>query len=120
MLISGVVPFLALLLLWSTSIASRETPRALRAFVAVTLAYIPWLALEVGIFASREVGHLAGRDLATAAPLTLLGFVVWLDRGAPRPQPLTAIIALATAAGLLVLPIRRLADRSRRSTTASS
>ena len=108
-LISGVVPFLALLLLWSTSIASRETPRALRAFVAVTLAYIPWLALEVGIFASREVGHLAGRDLATAAPLTLLGFVVWLDRGAPRPQPLTAIIALATAAGLLVLPIRRLA-----------
>ena len=108
-LISGVVPFLALLLLWSTSVASRETPRALRAFVAVTLAYIPWLALEVGIFASREVGHLAGRDLATAAPLTLLGFVVWLDRGAPRPQPLTAIVALATAAGLLVLPIRRLA-----------
>ena len=109
-LISGIVPGLALLLLWSTSVASRETPRALRTFLAVTLAYIPWLVLEVGIFASREVGHLAGRDLATAAPLTLLGFIVWLDRGAPRPQPLTTIIALVTAAGLLVLPIRTLAE----------
>ena len=66
--------------------------------------------LEVGVFASREVGHLAGRDLATAAPLTLLAFALWLDRGAPRPQPLTTIVALVTAAGLLVLPIRRLAD----------
>ena len=109
-LISGIVPALALFLLWGTSVRSRETPRALRAFLAVTLAYIPWLVLEVGVFASREIGHLAGRDLATAAPLALLGFVVWLDLGAPRPQPLTTIVALATAAGLLVVPIRRLAD----------
>ena len=109
-LISGIAPTLALLLLWTTTLASRDTTRSLRAFLAVTLAYIPWLVLEVGVFASREVGHLAGRDLATAAPLTLLGFVVWLDRGAPRPQPLTTIVALVTAAGLLVLPIRTLAE----------
>ncbi|MCP9485898.1 MAG: glycosyltransferase family 39 protein [Gaiellaceae bacterium MAG52_C11] len=109
-LISGIVPALALLLLWLTTVPAPETPRALRAFLAVTLAYIPWLVLEVGVFASREIGHLAGRDLATAAPLTLLGFAVWLDRGAPRPQPLTSFVALAAAAGLLVLPIRRLAE----------
>ncbi|MBA2298572.1 MAG: glycosyltransferase family 39 protein [Actinobacteria bacterium] len=109
-LISGIVPALALLLLWATTVGSRETPRALRAYLAVTLAYLPWLVLEVGVFASREIGHLAGRDLATAAPLTLLAFAVWLDRGAPRPQPLTSVIAGVVAAGLLVLPIRRLAE----------
>ena len=109
-LISGVVPALALILLWGTSLRTQEPSRAVRAFLAVTVAYLPWLVLEVGVFASREVGHLAGRDLATAAPLTLLAFALWLDRGAPRPQPLTTIVALVTAAGLLVLPIRRLAD----------
>ncbi len=109
-LISGIVPGLALLLLWVTTVRSREAPRALRAFLAVTIAYIPWLVLEVGVFASREIGHLAGRDLATAAPLTLLAFAVWLERGAPRPQPLTSVVALVAAAGLLVLPIRRLAE----------
>jgi Dolichyl-phosphate-mannose-protein mannosyltransferase len=109
-LVAGIVPALALLLLLLTTFRSRETPRELRAFLAVTIAYVPLLVLEVGVFASREVGHLAGRDLATAAPLILLAFAVWLDRGAPRPQPLTSIVALAVAAGLLVLPVRRLAE----------
>ncbi|MBA3244379.1 MAG: glycosyltransferase family 39 protein [Actinobacteria bacterium] len=109
-LISGIVPTLALLLLWLTTVRAPDTPRALRAFLAVTFAYIPWLVLEVGVFASREIGHLASRDLATAAPLTLLGFAIWLDRGAPRPQPLSSIVALVAAGGLLLLPIRRLAE----------
>ena len=109
-LISGLVPALTLLLLVLTTVGSRETPRALRAFLAVTLAYVPWLVLEVGVFASREIGHLAGRDLMTATPLTLLAFALWLDRGAPRPQPLTSFVALVAAAGLLVLPIKRLAE----------
>jgi hypothetical protein len=78
--------------------------------VAVVLAYMPWLALEVGVFASRHIGHLAGRDLLTASPLLFLGFALWLDRGAPRPQPLASVIAFVAAAGLLLLPIRSFAS----------
>ncbi|MBA2331372.1 MAG: glycosyltransferase family 39 protein, partial [Actinobacteria bacterium] len=110
LLISGIVPALGLLLLWITAIPAHGTPRELRAFLAVSLAYIPWLVLEVGVFASREIGHLASRDLATAAPLTLLGFAIWLERGARRPQPLSSIVALLAAGGLLILPIRQLAE----------
>lgn len=110
LIICAVVPALALLLLCVSAVRTRETSAPIRAFVAVALAYVPWLVLEVGVFSSREIGHLAGRDLATATPLALLGFAIWLDRGAPRPQPLTSVLALAAAGGLLVLPIRRLAS----------
>lgn len=108
-LLSGLVPALALASLLP-SLVRREASPATRAFVAVVLAYLPWLALEVGVFASRHVGHLAGRDLLTASPLLFLGFALWLDRGAPRPQPLASVVAFVAAAGLLLLPIRSFAS----------
>ena len=109
LLLSGLVPALAL----ASSLPAllkREASPATRAFVAVVLAYLPWLALEVGIFASRHVGHLAGRDLLTAAPLLFLGLALWLDLGAPKPQPLTSLVAFSAAATALLLPIRSYAS----------
>lgn len=108
-LVSGLVPALALASSLPALLRRRTSP-ATRAFVAVVLAYVPWLALEVGVFASRHIGHLAGRDLLTASPLLFLGFALWLDRGAPRPQPLASLVAFAVAGGALLLPIRAFAS----------
>ena len=110
MLLSGIVPALGLTLVCVTALRKREQSDPVRAFVAVAVSYLPWLVLEVGIFASREVGHLAGRDLATAAPITLLGFAIWLSRGGRRPQPATALLACLFTAGLIFLPIRQFAE----------
>jgi hypothetical protein len=104
LIVCGIVPAVALALVAVQTAREHEPVEAVRAFVAVALAYLPLLALEVGVFASREVGHLAGRDLVTAAPLALLGLVVWLDRGAPRPQPSTSVVVLL--AGALLLGLR--------------
>lgn len=110
-LLSGIVPALGLALVCASAIRGHEQSQHLRAFVAVAVAYLPWLALEVGIFASREVGHLAARDLATAAPLVLLGFAAWLFRGGQRPQPLTALAALVAIGVLILLPVRPFAEQ---------
>jgi hypothetical protein len=104
LIVCGIVPAVALALVAVQTAREREPVEAVRAFVAVSVAYLPLLAVEVGVFASREVGHLASRDLVTAAPLALLGLVVWLDRGAPRPQPSTSVVVLL--AGALLLGLR--------------
>ena len=109
-LLSGVVPALGFAISSLPALRGRERSPAARAFVAVVLAYVPWLALEVGIFASRHVDHLAGRDLLTASPLLLLGLALWLDRGAPRPQPLASLLAFAATAAALLLPMRDFAS----------
>ena len=110
MLLSGIVPALGLTLVCVAALRKREQSAPVRAFVAVAVAYLPWLTLEVGIFASREVGHIAGRDLATAAPITLLGFAIWLSRGGLRPQPLGALLVLLFTAALVFVPVRPFAE----------
>jgi hypothetical protein len=109
-LLSGIVPALAFALVSTPALRGRESSRATRAFVAVGLSYVPLLALEVGVFSSRHVGHLVGRDVLTATPLLLLGLVLWLDRGAPRPQPLASVLAVVAAGTALTLPIRDFAS----------
>ena len=103
LIVCGIVPAVALALVALETARARERDDAVRAFVAVALAYLPLLALEVGVFASREIGHLAGRDLLTATPLCLLGLALWLDRDAPRRQPGAAIVVLLAGALLLAL-----------------
>ncbi len=110
-LLCGIVPALALALAAVPAFRGHERSTPVLALVAVTLAYLPWLALEVGVFAAHEIGHLAGRDLVTATPPLLVGLVLWLGRGAPRPQPLAAVLAALTAVGLLLIPIRTEAAR---------
>jgi hypothetical protein len=103
-LLTALFPLPALLLLaWDT--AAGGAPPAVRAFVATTLAVTVWLVVEVGVFASENVGRLAERDLIGLAPLLFLGLVTWLARGAPRSWLRASLAALLTLALLLTLPL---------------
>ena len=81
------VPLLALLVLLEPALRGREHDERARAFLAATLAYAALLTVEVALFASRFVGHLAERQLVTAAPPLFLALGLWLERGAPARSP---------------------------------
>lgn len=108
-LICAGIPLLALGVLTIEAVADRLRGAAERALVATALALTVWLTIQVGVFASKYVGHLAERDLIGALPPLFLALALWLQRGAPRPQPWTAILALAVAAPAILLPIGRFA-----------
>jgi hypothetical protein len=99
------VPLLALIVLAIQAARALEKDPGVRAFAAVAIAYSAALVVEVGVFASRFVGHLAERQLVTAAPLLFLGLAVWLRQGAPRPQPWTSVAAVLLAVPVLLLPV---------------
>jgi hypothetical protein len=94
------LPLLATLALAVEAARGRERDPAARAFVATTAAYSLWIVLEVALFASRYVSHVAERYMITAAPPLLLGLCLWIARGAPRPRLVAAagiVLALAVA-----------------------
>jgi hypothetical protein len=100
-LVTGVVPVVALLLL---------RDRDLRTFQALTLALTGWLALQVGMFASRHIGHTAERNLFVLVPLYAIACTAWLARGAPRRLAAGAVAAAAACVLLLVVfPFERFA-----------
>lgn len=101
-------PLIAMMTLAYEASWGRERDPRVRALVAIALSASVWLTLQVGVFASRFVGHLAERDLIAAAPPILACFGVWLSRGAPRPQPSTSFIACLVALPALLLPVRAL------------
>lgn len=100
------VPLVALGALVASAISRRERDRAVIALVAVTVASLVWLVVQVGVFASRYVDQLAERDLVVLAPPLAVCLAVWLGRGMARPQPLTAIAAGLVALPALLLPVR--------------
>jgi hypothetical protein len=107
-LLSGVLPACALLvLLWLAARDGEDDP-SVRSFLAVTLSVAVWLVLEVGVFASRELGLLAERNLIAAAPLFFLGFALWLDRGGPGTRIARSLAAAAVAVAVVLLPLRKL------------
>jgi hypothetical protein len=89
----------------------RRTERepAATALVATATAWTLCLLLEIGIFASRWVGHIAERGLLAAAPPLFLVFGLWLARGLPRPRGWSQAAALAVAAPAVLLPVARFA-----------
>jgi hypothetical protein len=102
-LFTGVAPVCALVVLLVVRPAGAEA----RAYVAVAASVTIWLVAEVGVFASRHVGHLAERNLFALAPILFLALALWLDRGAPRP-PVTTVAAVAGALLLVAyLPTSR-------------
>ncbi len=105
-LVSGVVPFCALLSL-AVQAARASADTNVRAFIATTLALLVWVVVEVGIFASRHVGHLAERNLFPLVPLLLLALVLWLDRGAVRPLAAGAAAAAAAVLALVAVPFEQ-------------
>jgi hypothetical protein len=104
-LLTGVFPFCALLVLLWWALRRGEQDRRARAYLAVAASVVVLLVLEVGVFASREVGLLAERNLIAAAPLLFLGLALWLDRGGPGGYPARAIAGFGVAASILALPL---------------
>ena len=110
-LVVAGVPLLALALLAVRCARTRESDAA-AALVATAFAWTLITVVEVGVFASRWVGHMAERLLITVAPPLFLVLVLWLARGAPRPQPATSVVALLVAAPALLLPVARFANQA--------
>jgi hypothetical protein len=102
-LITGIVPVVALALLRG---------RDLRTFQVLALALTAWLALQVGVFASRHIGHTAERNLFVLAPIYAITSVVWLARGAPRRREVLAPVTALCLLLLLVFPFERFAALS--------
>lgn len=117
LLLVGLAPGCALALLTIAAAQRRLEPGSARlradlhAYLAITLAMCVGLVAEVGVFASRYVGRLAERDLLALAPLLFLGLCIWLDRGAPRTRLVASGVALAGAAGVVLLPYGRLVHK---------
>ncbi|MBA3364268.1 MAG: hypothetical protein H0U03_00565 [Actinobacteria bacterium] len=107
LLLSGIFPACALVLLVIDAVTGREQSEEARAYLAVTVSLALWLVTQVGVFASQHVDRLAERNLLALAPLFFIGFALWLDRGAARPRVRTSIVAFVAAVPVLSLPVKR-------------
>jgi hypothetical protein len=105
-------PLVAALILAVEAARGRERDPRARALLAVTLAYGVLLVVEVGAFASQFDHHLVERDLTSVAPPLFVAFALWLGRGLPRPQPTTALVALAVLVPAVFWPARTLIRNS--------
>jgi hypothetical protein len=109
----GVIPASALIVLAGLAWAvPRATQPRERVFLALTVATTFWMVLLVGAFASRYSLRIEERNMFYAEPLLLLAFVIWLDKGLPRPPRLTAAAVVVPAALLLSLPFESLFNLS--------
>jgi hypothetical protein len=112
------VPLVCLVLpLVGTTVVVADVVRArasdpIAAFVAIVLAYVPLLVVQVGGFAAQNVGYLSQRYLLTAAPVLFIGFAIWLDRGAPRPRAVVGATAAAILAAAALVPIDDVVPRT--------
>jgi hypothetical protein len=104
LLLTGVVPVCALVVL----LLVRPVGTEARAYLAVAASVTAWLVAEVGVFASRHVGHLAERNLFAVAPILFLALALWLDRGAPRTRAVAAGTGLGALLVVAYLPVGRL------------
>jgi hypothetical protein len=109
----GMLPVSAFLLLLGLAFVrgGTRTP-AERAFLAVTTAAVPWIVVEVAVFASRFSLRIEDRYMFFLAPLLFLAFALWLDRGLPRPLALSIAAAAIPAALLFTLPLGSLLNVS--------
>ena len=109
----GMLPASAFLLLLGLAFRRGGTRSdAERAFLAVAAATVPLLVIEVAAFASRFSLRVEDRYMFFLAPLLFLAFVLWLDRGVPRPPVLTIAAAVVPAALLFALPLATLLNVS--------
>ncbi len=104
-LLTGFFPACAAALLW---FERRRLSAEARAALAVATALSLWLVLQVGVFASHYVGHLAERDLIAAAPPLFLCLVVWLELGAPRTVRRTLLVSGVALVAVLAWPLHTL------------
>jgi hypothetical protein len=109
----GLIPASALIVIAGVAWAApRATQPRERVFLALTVATTFWMVLLVAAFASHYSLRIEERNLFYVEPLLLLAFVLWLDKGLPRPPRLTAAAVVAPAALLLSLPFESLFNLS--------
>ena len=101
------IPLIALAVLTWGVMRGQEPDRGVRVLVATAVAYALVTVIEVSAFTSRFVDHVTERQLLSVLPPLFVVFVVWLQRGVPRPQPFTSVAMFAIAAAALLLPISR-------------
>ena len=106
LILAGLFPVCALVLLLVGGLQRGETEPAVRAYLAVAASLSLWFVVEVGVFASRHSDRIVERNLIGLAPVLFLGLLLWFERGAPGSYVERAIVALAAAAVLLVLPVK--------------
>ena len=109
-----VIPLAAFALLVAR--ARSLEPNA-QAFVAATLALATWTILVVATFASRFAGAIEERNTFMLAPLILIGMLVWIDRGLPRPRALAVVVACVAAVLPALIPYERFLQLKVRSDT---
>jgi hypothetical protein len=97
----GVIPACAFVVLLGLFRARRQATAAERAYLAVTLAALPLILVQVGAFASHFYPRIEERNTFYLEPLLLLALVIWLARGMPRPPGLVSS-GVAVAVGLLI------------------
>ena len=101
----GVIPGCALIVLLGLFRSHWRATAAERAYLAVALAAVPLILVQVGAYASRYSLRIEERNMFYLEPLLLLALVIWLARGMPRPPGLVGA-GVAVAVGLLItLPL---------------
>jgi hypothetical protein len=101
------LPLLATTTLAVLAMMRGEANPAVRAFLAVTTAYVPLLVAQVSLFAVEYLDHVSERYVITALPPLLLGLCLWIERGGPRPWVVAVPLAVTATALLVVLPESR-------------
>lgn len=111
----GILPFAALVLLL---FLGRSAPVALQEHLAATVSLGVWSTLAVAAFASRFASdRIQDRYVFFLTPLLVVCLLAWVELGAPRPLPQTALAA-GIALGLpLVFPYVRFIGEPAKSDT---
>lgn len=105
------LPLLATATLIAVAAIRGEPEPAVRAFLAVTAAYVTLLVVQVSAFAVNHLDSVSGRYLVSALPPLLLGFCVWIVKGGPRPSLVVGVLVGVSLATLVALPADRLASQ---------
>ena len=101
------LPLLATAILVVLAALRGEADPPVRAFLAVTTAYVSMLTAQVSVFAVDYLDHVSERYLITALPPLLVGLVLWIARGAPRPLVVALPLGAVAVAVVATLPPSR-------------
>jgi hypothetical protein len=107
LILCGLFPACAVALLLVRGARHGEPDPRRRAYLAVAASLTGWLVVEVGVFASHYSDRIVERNLIGLGPVLFLGLMLWLERGPGGGYVERAAVALAAAAVLLVLPVKR-------------
>ena len=109
MLLVAVLPASAMIVVVGQALSRRsDTTAAERAFLAAAVAACLVVPAQVGLYASHFISRIEERNMFHVAPLVLLAFALWLQRGMPRPVRLATVAAVVPIALLLTLPLETL------------